>query len=93
MTGFTEHSRLVEGEWPLGNGAAGPGGAELEAVIGERTAKDMGYGVGSRLYITPFPAAPEERIILDVVGLARPHRPAGRILAGSAQPVQRAHGR
>ena len=75
MTGFTEHSRILEGSWPQRPGAMGADGVELEAVIGRRVANDMGYSVGSRLFITPHRAAPEERIILNVVGVADPIDP------------------
>ena len=75
MTGFTEHSRILEGNWPQRGGTAGPGGVELEAVVGQRAARDMGYETGDRLFITPFRAAPEERIILNIVGIAAPANP------------------
>ena len=72
MTGFREHSELIEGRWPQEAGVAGSSGVELEAVMGEQAADEMGLGVGSRLYITPFRSSPEERIVLRVVGLAAP---------------------
>ena len=75
MTGFTEHSRILKGNWPQRGGSAGPDGVELEAVIGRRAAKDMGYEVGTRVFITPFRAAPEERIVLNIVGVADPIDP------------------
>ena len=75
MTGFEEHSRILEGNWPQRSGTAGPEGVELEAVVGRRVANDMGYEVGSRLFITPFRTAPEQRIILNVVGIADPIDP------------------
>lgn len=75
MTGFAEHSRLLEGNWPQRSGTAGPGGVEMEAVLGRRAAKDMGYEVGTKLFITPFRTAPEERIILNIVGIADPIDP------------------
>ena len=81
MTGFTEHSRIVShngqvGRWPKAGGTSGPDGVELEAVVGRRVANSMGYEVGSRIYITPFRAAPEERIILNIVGVAAPLDPS-----------------
>ena len=75
MTGFEEHSRILEGNWPQQGGTSGPDGVELEAVVGRRVANDMGYEVGSRLFITPFRTAPEQRIILNVVGIADPVDP------------------
>ncbi len=75
LTGFDEHSRLLEGSWPRNAGNSGPDGVELEAVVGDRVANDFGYAVGTRLYITPFRAAPEERIVLNIVGIATPIDP------------------
>ncbi|MCY4652424.1 MAG: hypothetical protein OXC95_04580, partial [Dehalococcoidia bacterium] len=75
LTGFDEHSRLLEGDWPRNSGSSGPDGVELEAVVGDRVANDFGYAVGTRLYITPFRAAPEERIVLNIVGIATPIDP------------------
>ena len=82
MTGFAEHSRIIEGQWPEREGMAGPAGVELEAVIGRRVANDMGYGVGTRLYIIPFRTAPEQRIILNVVGVADPVDPRDEFWLG-----------
>ncbi len=75
MTGFAEHSRLLEGNWPQGSGTVGQDGVELEAVIGDRVANDMGYEVGTRVFITPFRTAPEERIVINIVGVAAPIDP------------------
>ena len=80
MTGFEEHSRILEGNWPYTrtgarSGTAGPAGVEMEAVVGRRVANDMGYEIGTKLFITPFRTAPEERIILNIVGIADPIDP------------------
>ena len=72
LTGFVEHSRLLEGDWPRKGGTSGAEGVELEAVVGDRLANDFGFTVGTSLYITPFRAAPEERIVLNIVGIATP---------------------
>ena len=72
MTGFREHSRLVEGSWPQEPGGSGPAGVELQAVMGQQAASELGVGVGSKLYITPFRSSPQERIVLTIVGLATP---------------------
>ncbi len=72
MTGFPEHSQLVEGIWPRTPGEVGPGGVQLEAVVGQRAANDMGFEVGDWLYITPFRSSPEERIELHIVGVVTP---------------------
>ena len=80
MTGFREHARLVEGRWPLPGlnrdvGEPGPSGVELQSVMGQLAASELGVGVGSKLYITPFRSSPQERIVLDIVGLAVPLHP------------------
>ena len=72
MTGFREHSEVVEGTWPQDAGTAGPSGVQLQAVMGQQAATEMGLGVGSMLYITPFRSSPEDRIVITVVGLATP---------------------
>ena len=82
MTGFAEHSRIIEGSWPQGDGVAGPSGVELEAVVGRRVANDMGYEVGTRLHIIPFRTAPEQRIILNIVGVADPIDPRDQYWLG-----------
>ena len=75
MTGFAEHSRIVEGGWPQRSGTSGADGVELDAVLGIRAARDLGYRVGDRLFLTPFRAAPEQRIVLNLVGMAEPVNP------------------
>ena len=82
MTGFEEHSRIIDGRWPESPGSLGPGGVELEAVIGERVANSMGYRVGSRVFITPLRSEPEERIILTIVGVAEPVDPSDEFWFG-----------
>ena len=72
MTGFREHSQLVEGAWPEEAGRSGPSGIELQAAMGQQAASETGVGVGSRIYITPFRSSPEERIVLNIVGLVTP---------------------
>ncbi len=75
MTGFEEHSRIIDGRWPASPGTLGPEGAQVEAVIGEGVANAMGHRVGSLVYITPFRSEPEERIVLNIVGIAEPADP------------------
>ncbi len=72
MTGFTEHSRILYGDWPRTPGEAGPQGAELQVVVGAQVARSMGLEVGSRVFVTPFRAAPEERLTLNVAGVVEP---------------------
>ena len=75
MTGFAEHSRIVKGGWPQRSGTSGADGVDLDAVLGSRAARDLGYEVGDRLFVTPSRAAPEERIALNIVGVAEPVNP------------------
>ncbi len=75
MTGFPEHTVLIEGSWPQESGKAGPAGVELQAVVGQKVAKSLGYEVGDRIYITPFRSSPEQRIVLEVVGVVSPSDP------------------
>ena len=75
MTGFQEHTLLVEGSWPEEQGTAGTFGVELQAVMGQRAAREMGIGVGGRIFITPFRSSPKERIALTVVGIVTPEDP------------------
>ena len=75
MTGFEEHSRLLKGGWPERAGTSGALGVELDAVVGEDVANNFGYSVGTRVYVTPFRSAPEERIVLNIVGIVAPDNP------------------
>ena len=72
MTGFTDHSRVVAGDWPRAPGTSGPGGADLDVVVGTQVAKSMSLEIGSQVFVTPFRTAPEERMVLNVVGLVEP---------------------
>ena len=83
MTGFVENSKLIEGKWPTISGTSSEYGVELEAVVGEEVANDFGYSIGTRLYITPFRAAPEERIVLDIVGVVAPLNPRDEFWLGA----------
>ncbi len=75
LTGFREHSRLVEGRWPETAPVLHDRGLELEAVIGDRAASSLGLQVGARMSIFPFRTDSSERIVLNVVGLAEPKDP------------------
>ena len=72
MAGFPKHSRIIEGHWPQRPGTSTPTAAELDAVVGQRVANDMGYAPGPRLYIAPFRGDPKERIILNLRRRATP---------------------
>lgn len=82
MTGFREHSRLVEGSWPQEPAVAGPAGVELQSVMGQLAASELGVGVGSTLYIAPFRSSPQERIVLTIVGLVVPLDPRDEFWLG-----------
>ena len=72
MTGFQEHTRLVEGRWPRTPGTLGDAGAEMEAVIGAAASRSVGFGVGSRVFVWPFPGDSAQSIALNIVGVVEP---------------------
>ena len=47
LTGFREHSTIVEGRWPLGPPVINDDGLSMEAVLGKDTARQMGIQLGS----------------------------------------------
>ena len=73
MTGFQDHAQLSEGSWPGASGSLGPQGVEMDVVIGVRTSQTLGLQVGSQVFIWPFQTASNERITLNIVGLAEPN--------------------
>ena len=75
LTGFEEHSRIVQGRWPQAPPAHLDTGLELEVVVGRETASDMGFELDSQAVVLPFPTDPSERIILTIVGFAEPEDP------------------
>ena len=82
MTGFPDHTLLVKGSWPQEPGKSGPAGVELQAVVGQQAAREMGYKVGDRIFITPFRSSPEERIELHIVGTVSPVDPRDEFWLG-----------
>ena len=82
MTGFADHAELVQGTWPREPGTMGPDGVVLQAVVGQSVANDQRYEIGDRIYITPFRSSPEERIMLDIVGLVIPADPRDEFWMG-----------
>ena len=70
LTGFEDHSRLVEGRWPQAVPDLDDGNLKLEAVLGDQAASSLAVGVGSQLSLFPFRSDGSERIVLTVVGLA-----------------------
>ena len=73
MTGFQDHSRLSQGSWPGRSGSLSPEGVEIDTVIGVRTSRTLGLQVGSQVFIWPFQATSDDRITLNIVGLAEPN--------------------
>ena len=69
LTGFAEHTRLTEGNWPVIGDPEDQG--DIETVIGVGTSRQLGYEVGDRIFLAPIRAS-SERIPLKVVGLAEP---------------------
>ena len=69
LTGFTDHTSLVQGRWPKIWDSKSQG--EVETVIGVGTSRQLGFGVGDQITLVPFPGSPE-RLLFDVVGLAEP---------------------
>ena len=75
ITDFEKHTRLLEGRWPEADPVLHQQGLDLEAVIGERVASGMGWGVGTQAFLLPFRSTPRERIALTVVGVVTPTDP------------------
>jgi putative ABC transport system permease protein len=73
MTGFQDHARLSEGSWPGRSGSLSPQGVEIDTVIGVRTSRTLGLQVGSQVFIWPFQKASDDRITLNIVGMAEPN--------------------
>ncbi len=75
LTGFEQHSRIVQGRWPEAAPVLHGQGLDLEVAVGRRVASSMGFGLGSRVYLMPFRTDLTERIALTVVGLVEPVDP------------------
>ena len=71
-TSLQDHSVITEGRWPEPSAHAEGEPVAMEAVVGGRTALQMGISVGSQLLVFPFSTDPAERITLTIVGLAEP---------------------
>ena len=84
FTGFEEHSRIVDGQWPETPPAIGDAGLDIEVVIGKKVASFMGLKVGSEAYIMPFRNDLSERIAVTVVGLAEPIDPGDEYWMGTS---------
>lgn len=75
LTGFQDHSRLVDGRWPEVTPAYDAGTLHLEAVVGLRVTEDHPVTLGSQVSLFPFRTDGTERVVLTVVGLAVPIDP------------------
>ncbi len=76
LTGFREHTRLVEGRWPEAAPVVHESGIHLETVVGKETAVNMAFEVGQEVYLVPFIADPTERVRYTIVGIVEPVDPA-----------------
>ena len=72
LTGFQEHSQLVEGRWPEANPEVHENGVDVEAVVGQSAAKTLDLHVGDRVHVLPFRSVEDQRIEITIVGLAEP---------------------
>ncbi len=75
LTGFQEHSRLVEGRWPETAPVLHENGLSMEIVIGERTASSVGLTLETQLFLVPFSSDLSEVVTMTIVGLAEPLNP------------------
>ncbi len=72
LTGFEEHSRLVEGRWPQAEPVLHDKGLVMETVLGSNAAGALALEVGDEVNLLPYYSEPTERITLHVVGTAEP---------------------
>ena len=72
LTGFEQHTRLVDGRWPQGVPVVEAGDLRHEAVLGAESASNYDLPVGSQISLFPFRTDGSERVILTVVGLVEP---------------------
>lgn len=72
LTGFAEHTTLLQGRWPKsGEYPATDGPADIEIVLGSETSRKLSYLVGDRIFLIPQRGAPD-RIAFKVVGIVEP---------------------
>ena len=72
LTGFREHTRLVEGRWPEAAPVFHDSGVHLETVVGRQTAVNMALEVGQHVWLVPFAADTTERVRFTIVGIVEP---------------------
>ena len=73
LTGFREHSTLVEGRWPLASPVNDGDGLGIEAALGKDAARQFGVKPGSRVELYPFTNDPSQRISVTITGTAEPN--------------------
>jgi len=72
LTGFDEHSTLLQGRWPeSGQSPVAGSEADIEIVLGSETSRKLSYLVGDRIFLIPRRGAPD-RIAFKVVGIVEP---------------------
>lgn len=72
LTGFDEHTTLLQGRWPEGGEyPAADSQADIEIVLGSETSRKLSYLVGDRIFLIPRRGAPD-RIAFKVVGIVEP---------------------
>jgi hypothetical protein len=76
LTDFDKHARMVEGQWPQATPQVREKGLDMEMVAGKQTAHDMGWEVGTQVYLIPFRGDPSEYVAFTLVGLVEPIDPA-----------------
>ena len=85
LTGFEEHSALVEGRWPRAAATGQQSDAKLpmEIAIGQDLARRMRWSLGLELAIWPSGIDRSEAVFLHVVGIVAPKNPTDVFWLGS----------
>jgi ABC-type antimicrobial peptide transport system permease subunit len=72
LTGFAEHSTLLQGRWPESGEYPDSGSeSDIEIALGSETSRKLNYLVGDRIFLIPRRGAPD-RIAFKVVGIVEP---------------------
>ena len=72
LTGFQEHTRLLDGRWPQTTSTINDGTLELEIAVGQRAATTMQWDLDTQIYLYPFRGDPTQRVLISLVGLVEP---------------------
>ncbi len=70
--GFTDHARLVSGQWPGDATITRDGIPSIEAAIGTDALLGLNWDLGRTFYVAPFQSSPGEKIAVTVVGQVEP---------------------